>query len=112
MYFLNSYASQEVKREEILLEKDECLNERSKMELKHARAVHDITQELERKTILIHELEKQMQGLQAKADEAKVLGKMAVANDLTGEVQFLSNVHLRAFLRELLRVPGTLLMFR
>ncbi|CAM6106879.1 unnamed protein product [Calypogeia fissa] len=79
---------QEVKREEILLEKDECLNERSKMELKHARAVHDISQELERKTILIHEMEKQMVGLQAKADEAKNLGKMEVAADFLGEVMY------------------------
>ena len=79
---------QEAKKEEILLEKDDCLNERSKLELKHARAVHDIAKELEKRKARIEELEKEAQEKQAQLEEAKCAGKLALANELTEEVLF------------------------
>lgn len=82
---------QEAKKEEILLEKDECLNERSKLELKHARAVHDIAQELEKRTLYIQDMETKVELLQTKAEEARVQGRTEIAQDLLQEV-FLSNV--------------------
>lgn len=82
---------QEAKKEEILLEKDECLNERSKLELKHARAVHDIAQELEKRTLYIQDMETKVQLLQTKAEEARVQGRTEIAQDLLQEV-CLSNV--------------------
>ncbi|BBN17879.1 hypothetical protein Mp_7g17660 [Marchantia polymorpha subsp. ruderalis] len=80
---------QEAKKEEILLEKDECLNERSKLELKHARAVHDIAQELEKRTLYIQDMETKVELLQTKAEEARVQGRTEIAQDLLQEVMSL-----------------------
>lgn len=64
------------------------MNERSKLELKHARAVHDITKKLEQKRVRIEMLEKNAQEKLGKAEEAKSAGKLALANELTEEVLF------------------------
>jgi hypothetical protein len=77
---------QEAKKEEIMSEKDDCLNEKSKLELKHARAVHDVAQEAEKKTVFIQRLEKEIEDKQSKADEAKDQGKLALAMELLNEV--------------------------
>lgn len=67
-------------------EKDDCLNERSKLELKHARAVHDIAQQLEKKKAFIQKLENDINTKQSKEDEARSLGKVALANELAAQV--------------------------
>ncbi|XP_024371268.1 uncharacterized protein [Physcomitrium patens] len=85
----NSTNKLEAKKEEILSEKDDCVNERSKLELKHARAVHDITKKLEQKRVRIEMLEKNAQEKLGKAEEAKSAGKLALANELTEEVTLL-----------------------
>ena len=82
---------QEAKKEEILLEKDDCLNARLKLELKCARAVHDIAKELEHKKARIAVLEKKAEEKLAKVEEAKLAGMLALTNELTAEVSFLHN---------------------
>ncbi|KAL2614181.1 hypothetical protein R1flu_025873 [Riccia fluitans] len=82
---------QEAKKEEILQEKDECLNERSKLELKHERASHDIAQELDKRMLYIQETEIRILQLQAKAEEAKAQGKTAAADELLNEVTSLTD---------------------
>jgi hypothetical protein len=77
---------QEAKKEEIMSEKDDCLNEKSKLELKHARAVHDVAQEAHKKTVFIQRLEKEIEDKQSKAEEAKDQGKLALAMELLNEV--------------------------
>jgi hypothetical protein len=77
---------QEAKKEEIMSEKDDCLNEKSKLELKHARAVHDVAQEVHKKTVFIQRLEKEIEDKQSKAEEAKDQGKLALAMELLNEV--------------------------
>ncbi|KAH8967205.1 hypothetical protein BDL97_03G066500 [Sphagnum fallax] len=77
---------QEAKKEEIMSEKDDCLNEKSKLELKHARAVHDVAQEAHKKTVFIQRLEKEIEDKQSKAEEAKDQGKLALAMELLTEV--------------------------
>lgn len=72
-------------------EKDDCLNERSKLELKHARVVHDIAKDLGQRKARIEELEKEAQEKLAKLEEAKSAGKLALANEINEEVLFLSS---------------------
>lgn len=79
---------QEAKKEEIISEKDDCLNERSKLELKRARTVHDIAKELEHKKSRIEELERESQEKLSKVEEAKSVGMLALANERTEEVLF------------------------
>lgn len=67
-------------------EKDDCLNERSKLELKHARVVHDIAKELGQRKARIEELEKEVQEKLAKLEEAKSAGKLVLANEINEEV--------------------------
>ena len=67
-------------------EKDGCLNERSKLELKHARAVHDIAQELENKKTWIQKLETEHCSMVTKAEEARSLGKHELASEFLAKV--------------------------
>lgn len=67
-------------------EKDGCLNERSKLELKHARAVHDIAQELENKKTWVQKLETEHYSMITKAEEARSSGEHELASEFLAKV--------------------------